>query len=135
MSGRNDEDLLFSAVRLYAQRAFGASYVPEKISITLRGLASPVKLPIPPPSITVPLNGTFVPNAFQKGILKALAGKALRADELGLAVGDRRRLFRKPGGVSELQEHGLVSHHQRLGYYLTDDPPDDLPAEEEPQED
>ena len=58
----------------------------------------------------------FVPTPFQKGILDALDGKALRTDSLGNKVGDRRRLF-KQGGLKELRERGLVGHHDRLGYY------------------
>lgn len=68
----------------------------------------------------------FVPTAFQKGILHALQGRALRSDSLGEAVRDRRRLFRHPGGLEELRAQGLVSHHPRLGYYRPDAPPPEL---------
>lgn len=72
---------------------------------------------------TVP---AFVPSAFQKGILKALAGVALRTDALCAAVkSDHPRLFRK-GGIKELQAHGLVDHHESIGYYRPDEPPPDL---------
>lgn len=67
----------------------------------------------------------FIPNGFQKGILKALEGKGLRTDALGAAVGDRARLF-KPGGLQELKERGLVCHHKSLGYYRPDLPPIEL---------
>ena len=65
----------------------------------------------------------FVPTPFQKGILQVLAGQALRTDDLGRKVGNRRKLFSHPGGLRELQEHGLVAHHKRLGYYRPDLPP------------
>lgn len=61
---------------------------------------------------------------FQRGILQALQGRALRTDALAAEVGDRSRLFR-PGGLAELRDRGLVDHHPRLGYYR----PDALPPE------
>ncbi len=70
----------------------------------------------------------FVPNAFQTAILEALDGKALRTDPLGAAVGDRGRLFKKPGGIQELKDNGLVDNHPRVGYYRPDSPPPDLEA-------
>jgi hypothetical protein len=68
----------------------------------------------------------FIPNAFQKAILAALDGKALRTDALGDAVNDRRRLFRDPGGLEELERNGRVAHHKRCGFYRPDSPPADL---------
>lgn len=76
-------------------------------------------------TIPVAEDSAFVPTAFQQDILKALDGKALRTDALAAKVGDRRRLFKDPGGLPELQEHGLVSHNRRVGYYR----PDSLPPE------
>lgn len=83
----------------------------------------------------VPVKGTaevrppaFVATPFQRAILKALAGKAMRTDDLAAKVGDRRRLFRDPGGLPELQEHDKVRHHPRLGFYRPDDPPAELQA-------
>jgi len=67
----------------------------------------------------------FVATPFQRGILDALAHKALRTDDLAGEVGDRRRLF-KNGGIKELMEQGLVAHHKRLGYYRPDAPPPEL---------
>lgn len=72
----------------------------------------------------------FVPTAFQADILDALDGKALRADALGHKVGDRSRLYRRPGGLHELREEGLVCLHKRLGYYRPDAPPPELEEEE-----
>lgn len=68
----------------------------------------------------------FVPTQFQQDILEALSGRALRTDALAAKVGNRRGLFKDPGGVPELIEEGLVSHHKRLGYYRPDKPPADL---------
>jgi hypothetical protein len=68
----------------------------------------------------------FVPTPFQKGILQALDGQALRTDALASKVGSRRKLFTHPGGIRELQEHGQVAHHKRLGYYRPDAPPPEL---------
>jgi hypothetical protein len=65
----------------------------------------------------------FVPTPFQKGILQALHGQALRTDDLGRKVGSRRKLFSHPGGLRELRENNLVAHHKRLGYYRPDAPP------------
>ena len=76
----------------------------------------------------------FVPNAFQRGILEALKGKALRTDELARRVGDRRRLFRPTGGLSELQDEGLVKHTRRVGYYRPDEPPPEVSDEPEERE-
>ncbi len=66
----------------------------------------------------------FVPNVFQRRILTALDGKALKLAALGAVVMDRPRLT-KPHGLQELIEQGLVEQHPRLGYYR----PDALPAE------
>lgn len=68
----------------------------------------------------------FIPNAVQKAILKALEGKALRSTALARIVGDSGRLFRKPGGMQELRDRGLVAWHQRLGFYRPDAPPKEL---------
>lgn len=84
-----------------------------------RELSDAVESLVGPPQEVKP----FVPNDFQKGILAALQNKALRTEALGNAVGDRRRLFRDPGGLPELQEAGLVASHPRLGYYRPDAPP------------
>lgn len=73
----------------------------------------------PKPEVSEP----FIPNPFQIGILRALDGKALRTDPLADEVGDRRKLFRDPGGLKELQRHRKVSHHSRVGYYRPDCPP------------
>ena len=68
----------------------------------------------------------FVPNAYQRGILEALDGKAMRAKALGRELGDERRLYRDKGGIKELEEEELVRHHERLGYYRPDAPPAEL---------
>lgn len=74
-----------------------------------------------------PADPGFIPSPLQEQILEALKGKALRTDALANRCGGaRRQLFKDPGGIGELIEEGLVAHHQRLGYYLPADPPDDL---------
>lgn len=72
----------------------------------------PYASPLPP-------NG-LVPTPFQQGILQALNGQALRTDGLAHKVGNRRKLFIHPGGLRELQDHGMIAHHKRLGYYRPD---------------
>jgi hypothetical protein len=69
---------------------------------------------------------SFIPTPFQQEILAALKGKGLRTDALvaKLECG-RSRLYADPGGLPELQENGLVSHHKRVGYYRPDAPPTD----------
>jgi hypothetical protein len=61
----------------------------------------------------------------QEAILEALDGAAMRADELGAVIGDKRRLYH-PGGIKELREQGLVDLHRQLGYYRPDSPPPQL---------
>ncbi len=51
----------------------------------------------------------FKPNEMQEAILEALTGGPLTADALAERSGyDRRTLYRKPGGLAELQAAGLV---------------------------
>lgn len=69
----------------------------------------------------------FIPNAFQKGILDALANKAMRTDALANKVGSRSRLFDEDG-LPELVDEGLVCHHKRIGYYRPDAPPAEMLA-------
>jgi hypothetical protein len=81
---------------------------------------------------TVPKNAqratgieSFVPDDFQAIILDALDaldGRALRSNPHGDEVGDRRKLFRHPGGLKELQDKQLEMLHPRLGYYRPDAP-------------
>lgn len=74
------------------------------------------------------LSAAFVPTDNQQAILAALKGKALRTDAIANKVTcNRRSLFKDPGGLPELIEEGLVSHHRRVGYYRPDAPPPDLP--------
>lgn len=68
----------------------------------------------------------FVLAAFQKGILQALEGRALRVQALGEAVKSVRRLYNDPGGLKELVREGLVQYHPRIGYFRPDMPPPDL---------
>src|SRR5438128_334242 len=84
---------------------------------THRQLVNTIEGLLPP---AAPVQPGFIPSAFQRGILDALAGKALRTDALAAKVGSRSRLFADPGGLPELQEEGLVSYHPRVGYYRPD---------------
>lgn len=88
-----------------------------------------IRMPIAPTFARAVEVEPFSTNSFQRGILAALDGKALRTDKLGDAVGDRRRLYRNPGGLKELEEQGLVKKHERLGYYRPDSPPPELENE------
>ncbi len=127
-------DELLNAVRSYALEHFPRASTVQ-ILITLPH-CDPVTLCVPAytdrASRETRLDtspAAFVPNQFQESILGALEGKALRADALGHIVGDRSRLYRKPGGLQELRDQGYVSHHPRLGYYRPDAPPEELATE------
>lgn len=78
------------------------------------------RLPSAPPK--------FIPTPFQSDILAALDGRGLRTDALChlVAGGSKSNLYRDPGGLPELIEHGLVANHPRVGYYRPDAKPDDL---------
>ncbi len=66
----------------------------------------------------------FVPNDFQREILNALDGRALKKQALAIEVcaGEGSRLYR-PGGIKELMNGGHVVNKRRLGYYRPDRPP------------
>ncbi len=91
--------------------------IPRAACLTRVGTSAPAEAEEP-----------FVPNSFQDDILDALEGRALRTDAIAAKVGDRNRLFR-PGGLKELQAHGYVAHHSRLGFYRPDAPPEELAGE------
>jgi hypothetical protein len=69
----------------------------------------------------------FVPNDFQRAILAALDGRALKKQPLANEVckGEGTLLYRKDG-LQELREAGLVAHKNRLGFYRPDRPPADV---------
>jgi len=110
---------------------------PEELRVTMRS-GKQIRLPIPvvlqsPPVKVAPAASEepeapeeewipFQPSPFQRGILKALEGKAYRTDALGAVVGDRGRLFKKHG-LRELVDRGLVCHSTYHGYYRPDSPP------------
>lgn len=97
----------------------------ECIDIRFAGLARPVCLPLVAMATSVPPT-PFEPNEMQDAILEALDGKALRTDDLAAKAGyERRRLFKKPGGLAQLQEQGLVANDPARGYYRPDAPPPD----------
>ena len=129
------EDVLFK-LHMYIREYYRDS--PELLIIELRSgrkftMPFPESFPLvnegPPPQEPEEDDWQpFQPTAFQKGILKALDGKAMRTDALGAAVGDRSRLFRK-GGLNELKDRGLVEHNSSIGYYRPDAPPPGLHLE------
>jgi hypothetical protein len=81
----------------------------------------------------VGLAAAFVPNALQCDVLTALDGKALRTDALVVRIGcERSQLFKKPGGIQELREQGLVDNHPRVGYFRPDAPPAELVEQPRP---
>jgi len=114
-------------------RAWVATWYPGRVARRLRidlDDGERVQLPVRPAAVDDARhegNGEpVVPTAYQQAILDALEGRALRTDALAAALGgDRRRLFRA-GGLSELREQGLVSHHARLGFYREDVPPGEV---------
>lgn len=111
--------------------------VPVRIEIHLHDASTPIMLPIPAPSRNTLRASNpeeiFVPTPFQTAILAALEGKALRTSALATAVhSNESRLFKDKGGLPELREHGLVSHHKALGYFRPDAPPPPLAQDEEP---
>lgn len=126
----DSERALFDAVRLWVRRVYGPGRRAVRLAVRLDD-GERVVLPVPVPWEQPPAAG-FVPTAFQQAVLEALDCKALRTEALAAAVGDRARLFRPKGGLAELREHGLVSHHERLGYYRPDSPPPQLESQEEP---
>jgi hypothetical protein len=73
----------------------------------------------------------FIPRRFQRAILDALDGVALRTDALGAKVGDRGRLFKR-NGIKELREQGLVDRHPSVGFYRPDAPPPEFSQEPKP---
>ncbi|MCA9265975.1 MAG: hypothetical protein KDA60_19075 [Planctomycetales bacterium] len=72
----------------------------------------------PPQAMTEP------DTPLQSSILKALDGKALKAESLAKVVsgGDKRRLY-KNGGIKELMEQNRVKNKRNVGYYRPDRPP------------
>ena len=68
---------------------------------------------------------SFELHPFQETILEALDGKALSARQLGAAVGDVSRLYRRHG-LRDLRTRGLVDLHPDHGYYRPDSPPPGL---------
>ncbi len=62
----------------------------------------------------------FEPLPVQVEVLLALRDGDKKSDELAkLCKCDKNRLFEKGRGLDQLQEAGLVSHRERVGYYLT----------------
>jgi len=90
-----------------------------------RAMADALERMLPQPAVE-PLP-SFIPTDFQRDILLALKNKSLRTDAIAHKLNcGRSRLFADPGGLPELQEQGMVSHHKRIGYYRPDAPPPEL---------
>lgn len=117
---QSETESLFAACRAFVGRFYPGLAV-EEVALILN-TKSKVRLPVPP-CLCGPNDAQLTD--LQTAILEALAGKAMRTDELAAEVGgDRSRIFKK-GGIKELVGQGLVKHG-RTGYYRPDDPPDDL---------
>lgn len=122
---QTDSEVLFDAARGWIARNYGPHRRAIRITIDLDD-GNQASLGIPVIQVLYQPPSPFVPTPFQAGILEALDGVAMRTDALAAKIGDRRRLFRHPGGLKELQENGLVDKHDRLGYYRPDAPPAEL---------
>ena len=69
-----------------------------------------------------------MPNAFQRTILDALDGRALKKQPLAVEVcggEENGNLLYRPGGLKELRDAGLVAHKRGVGFYRPDHPPPD----------
>jgi hypothetical protein len=121
--------------RGWAERTVGGylARMVEDGTLVNNGYGTGYRLP-EPPTPPKPLPPPFKPNEMQGCILEALDGKALRTDALAKAAGyERRTLYRKPGGLAQLQEQGLVVSNPDWGYYRPDRPPPGMFPALEPQ--
>jgi hypothetical protein len=94
--------------------------------------AAPAEPPRPPPP-TAPCGaveppaappGVFEPSELQGDIIEALEWKGMTAGKLATAVGvSERYLYRKPGGLAELIDHGMIRNTHGVGYWRPDAPP------------
>jgi hypothetical protein len=124
---------LLEAVRAFCQEHY-PGLEPEAVTITFRhGRAFRTPLPPAPRPAHAPTQSApepapaWEPTEFQSRLLEALEFRALHTDDLAQALGiDRRNVFRKPRGIGELREQGLVALHPRLGYFRPDAPPKEL---------
>jgi hypothetical protein len=129
MSSNNVTRSLFAAVQAFLTELYPGEAA-EAITIRFadprrRGITLPVPLALP---AREPEEKPFIPSVPQRAILEALEGRAYRTDALSAKARlPRSQIFRKPkGGLAELQEQGLVEHHDRVGYYRPDAPPPEL---------
>jgi hypothetical protein len=141
-NGRPTDELLIEAARAHVLRLFGPGKAPRAVSVTVEGVLDPITLPVPSPcyhaatpdqpaAAAEPFAPTddpeapFVLSEAQGFILEALDGKALKTGPLCKAPGlSHADVFRDPGGIQELQRHGLVSRHPRAGYFRPEAPPE-----------
>jgi hypothetical protein len=124
------------AVVAWALAAISPEYLREDVEVRVRAggrtlletTIHPSQLgggPAPPGPPAPRQSAAFEPTDYQVRILEALEFRALRTDALAAALeGDRRRLFRRPGGLHDLREAGLIALDPRRGYYRPDAAPD-----------
>jgi hypothetical protein len=124
----NDPSAEFVRLAEQLAQALYPHLIPAKVCLHIHGLAEPVCFPLTGrPTGAAPCSDEFEPNEMQDSILEALEHKALTTDALAAAAGyDRRKLFKKPGGLAQLQDHGLVKNTPGRGYYRPDAPPPEL---------
>jgi hypothetical protein len=127
MSEKPAEHVVFDAVRVLVQTVYGPYRRPVRVIVVMDD-GEQLRLPVPLVATAAPTaEPPFIPTDSQSSILTALEGRALTTDALANRAGiDRSTLFRRPGGLHELRELGLVSHRDRLGFYRPDMPPPGL---------
>ncbi len=98
-------DELFRSIAGWVERNY-PGLVAIEVSIKLSN-GTKARFPVPPIA-SRSSSPAFRPNAAQTAILEALEGVALRSTELKRLPGLEGRVFKKPRGIQELQERGLV---------------------------
>ncbi len=109
------------------------------VQITIKGASGKLSWPFldhgcPEPATSRSATADdFLPNEVQTAILESLEGKFMRTEQLAAAVATalgiddaRNRMFKKPGGIQELKDKGMVKNHPRRGYYSTVAPPEEI---------
>lgn len=111
---------------------------PVELVVVMEG-GQEVRLPLTTAAGLVPVSPEeqvpFAPSVFQLAALRAMIGRAFMVDVLAqymmtgtdLLTETRRRLYGRKG-LRQLQDHGLVKLHPKMGFYRPDAPPHDLYA-------
>lgn len=141
-NGKLTDELLIEAARAHVLRLCGPGKAPRVVIVHVEDVLDPITIPVlpsclpatasaqPPPAAEpfAPADDAeapFVLSEAQGFILDALDGKALKTGPLCKAPGlSHADVFRDPGGIQELQRHGLVSRHPRAGYFRPEAPPE-----------